>query len=305
MYCAHVQIVSVIVFSSVMIKKPRVSYPRASSGAGGKKRNTGDERGIMATLGKLDEFKQDAEPFQAYLERVNIFFAANDIAEDKKVPVFLSTIGGTTYGLLRNLVAPDTPMAKGLKELTDKLSEHFEPKPIIIAERFYFHKRNQLQTESTAEFIAELRRLAVRCKFGTFLDEALRDRFVCGLRSERTQQKLLSEADLTLASAIEKAKNMEAAQQNAQALKEQALPVGKIVRSSRGAWREPKSSGEGPKHCHRCGKSGHTGQECAFRDAECHKCKKKGHIARVCRSAGGQFTQHRDRRYRRSAKWVS
>ena len=128
---------------------------------------------------------------------------------------------------------------------------------------------------------------------------------MCGLRSERTQQKLLSEADLKLASAVEKAKNMEAAQQNAQALKEQALPVGKIVRSSRGPWREPKSSGEGPKPCHRCGKSGHTGQECAFRDAECHNCKKKGHIARVCRSASGQSTQHRDRCYRRSAKWVS
>ena len=88
----------------------------------------------MATLGKLEDFKQDAEPFQAYLEKVNIFFAANDIPEDKKVPVFLSTIGGTTYGLVRNLVAPDAPMSKSFRELADKLTEHFEPKPLIIAE---------------------------------------------------------------------------------------------------------------------------------------------------------------------------
>ena len=259
-------------------------------------RNIGDKDGIMATLGKLEDFKQDAEPFQAYLERVNIFFAANDIPEDKKVPVFLSTIGGTTYGLVRNLVAPDVPVSKSFRELADKLTEHFEPKPIIIAERFHFHKRNQLQTESTAEFIAELRRLAARCKFGAYLDEALRDRFVCGLRSERTQQKLLSEVDLTLAGAVERAKNMEAAHQNAQALKEQALPVGKIAcRSARGAWREPKPPGDWPKPCHRCGKSGHTGQECTFRDAECHKCKKKGHIARVCRSAGRQSASPQSR----------
>ena len=264
----------------------------------------------MATLGKLEDFKQDAEPFQAYLERVNIFFAANDIPEDKKVPVFLSTIGGTTYGLVRNLVAPDAPVSKSFRELADKLTEHFEPKPIIIAERFHFHKRNQLQTESIAEFIAELRRLAARCKFGGYLDEALRDRFVCGLRSERTQQKLLSEVDLTLSGAVERAKNMEAAHQNAQALKEQALPVGKIAcRSARGAWREPKPPGDWPKPCHRCGKLGHTGQECTFRDAECHKCKKNGHIARVCRSAGRQSASPqsrdaRDRRYRRAAKWV-
>ena len=257
----------------------------------------------MATLGKLDEFKQDAEPFQDYLERVNIFFAANVIVEDKKVPVFLSTIGGTTYGLLCNLVAPDTSMAKGLKELTDKLSEHFEPKPIIIAKRFHFHKRNQLQTQSTAEFIMELRRLAARCKFGAYLDEVLRDRFVCGLRSERTQQKLLSEADLTLASAVEKAKNYGSC--SAECAGAEGISLTCRKNSHVIAWREPKSSEEGPKPCHRCGKLGHTDQECAFRDAECHKCKKKGHIARVCRSAGGQSTQHRDRRYRRSAKWIS
>ena len=33
-------------------------------------------------------------------------------------------------------------MSKSYAEITEKLRDHFEPKPVIIAERFKFHKRN-------------------------------------------------------------------------------------------------------------------------------------------------------------------
>ena len=68
----------------------------------------------------------------------------------------------------------------------------------MIAEPFYFHRRNQAPEESVADFIAQLRRLAMHCQFGDHLNEALRDRFVCGLKSEVMQKRLLSEVDLTL-----------------------------------------------------------------------------------------------------------
>lgn len=54
--------------------------------------------------------------------------------------------------------------------------------------------------ESVADYVAELRWLTIHCKFSTFLDNALRDRFVCGLKSEAIQTKLLTEADLILTS---------------------------------------------------------------------------------------------------------
>ena len=53
--------------------------------------------------------------------------------------------------------------------------------------------------------MAELRRLATNCKFGAYLDEAMRDRLVCGLRDEDAQKRLLSEEDLTFARATEMA----------------------------------------------------------------------------------------------------
>ena len=42
--------------------------------------------------------------------------------------------------------------------------------------------------ESIAEHVAELRKLTLNCDFKDYLDEALRDCFVCGLRSEATQK---------------------------------------------------------------------------------------------------------------------
>ena len=89
-----------------------------------------------------------------------------------------------TYEVLRNLVASDLHLDKSLDEIVTALDSHYEPQPIVIAQTFHFHRRNQLPTESITEFVAELRRLSIHCSFGANLDEALRDRLVCGLRSE-------------------------------------------------------------------------------------------------------------------------
>ena len=90
---------------------------------------------------------------------------------------------------------------------------------MVIAERFYFHRRSQVAGESVAEYIAELRRLATNYEFGEYLEQALRDRLVCGLKHEPTQKRLLSEAMLSLAKAIEIAQSVEAAEMNALKLK--------------------------------------------------------------------------------------
>ena len=203
------------------------------------------------------------------------------------VPVFLSVVGCTTYRLLRNLLAPASPKDKSFKEIVDTLKAHFEPKPLVIAERFHFHRRNQNSGESVAMYVAELRRLATHCAFEAYLEEALRDRLVCGLRSESTQKRLLSEADLTLARAVEIAQSMEAAHKNAQALKGPELPVRRLEKLPRERGEvERKARGQGGKKpCYRCGQRGHLPHECGFKEATCHKCKKRGHIAKVCRSA--------------------
>jgi len=141
-------------------------------------------------------------------------------AEGKQVATLLSVIGGKTYALLSDLLAPTKPAMKSLKDLKETLQAHFDPKPVVIAECFQFHQCNQEPGESVAEYEAELRRLATGCKFGDYLSEAIRDHLVCGLQSESTQKHLLAKAELSLTKALEIAQSMEAANRITQCLKQ-------------------------------------------------------------------------------------
>ena len=54
-----------------------------------------------------------------------------------------------------------------------------------------------------AQYIAVLKKLGEHCEFGDYLEEAMRDRFVCGLRNEAIQKRLLTEKSLTFRKAVE------------------------------------------------------------------------------------------------------
>ena len=97
----------------------------------------------------------------------------NEVAEERKVPVLLTVIGPKVYTLLRGLLAPTLPKEKSYADLEKALTDHYEPKHLIIAERFNFYKRGQAAGESLADYQAELRCLARTCEFGSFLNEAL------------------------------------------------------------------------------------------------------------------------------------
>ena len=116
-------------------------------------------------LGRMQEFEPDTESISAYLERLQMFFEANDIAAEKKVSVLLTVIGKQNFSLLRNLVAPATPKDKSFDDLTALLKTHFEPKKLVIAERFNFYRRDQHDGESIMDFVADLRRLTLNCEF--------------------------------------------------------------------------------------------------------------------------------------------
>eukprot|EP00731_Ephydatia_muelleri_P039008 Em1040g1a len=229
------------------------------------------------TLALIQEFDPNVEGISSYLERMGLYFVANKIESERQVAVFLSLIGGKNYALLRDLLLPQQLKDVSLVELMGTLRRHFEPKPVVIAERFHFHRRSQGADESVAEYVAELRKLATHCRFGGYLEEALRDRLVCGLREESTQRALLTENELTLARALEIAQSREAVLMNAQRLKEPSLTVKKVT---------TRTDTTISSKCTRCGSSKHLADRCPFRQATCFKCNKPGHIARVCRSGG-------------------
>ena len=230
---------------------------------------------MQPAIGTMQEFSPDSESITAYLERLQLFFDCNGIAERKRVPTLLTVIGHKTFSLLRNLLAPAELKDQTLETLTTTLKRHFEPRSLVIAERFYFNRRNQLPGESVADFIAELRRLASTCQFEAFLSDALRDRFVCGLCSEVVQRKLIAEENLELAKAVDIAQKLESAEKNTKDLK----------KTTTGATVLKFSTPNSPKQrCFRCGRTNHNAHDCKFRDATCHFCGKTGHISPACLS---------------------
>ena len=197
---------------------------------------------------------------------------------------------------MKNLTAPDKPSAKSYQQLVDILRKHLVPKPLVIAERFRFHKQDQHEGESVTAYLAELRKLTEYCDFGSYLNEALRDRLVCGLRAGNMIKRLLAEAKLTLEKAIEIATAMEAAAKDAVEFQQQLHVKPETSVHKFGAKSQPASTSS----CYRCGKSGHSPNQCHFKDATCHGCNKKGHIRPVCRSSASPQQSGRPRNSRKS-----
>lgn len=151
----------------------------------------------MATfsIGNIGEFNEVTETWKSYTERIKQYFLANQIPEQRKVPALLAIMGGKTYSLLRNLTTPTDPATMDFANIVTLLENHLSPKPLVIAERFRFHKRDQKEGETIPAYVAEKRKLSEHCSFDANLNDALRDRLVCGIRNENIQKKLLSESD--------------------------------------------------------------------------------------------------------------
>ena len=103
------------------------------------------------------------------MERVEQFFFAYNIDENRQVPTLLSLIGSNTYTLLRDLLSPDKPATKSFQGIVTTLQQHLSPKPLEIEERFRFYKRNLREGETVLAYVAELKKLATQCNFGANL----------------------------------------------------------------------------------------------------------------------------------------
>ena len=154
------------------------------------------------------------------------------------------------------------------------MSEHLCLKPLVIAERFRFFKRQQAVGESVLEYCAVLQKLSETCDFGANLGESLRDRLVCGIQSDQEQKRLLTEKNLT----FKKAKEM------ALAMEMTIKDTKELHGATDGAWNVNKMRKSWDnKQCWRCCKSNHVSYDCYFKNTKCNNCGKIGHIYRKCK----------------------
>ena len=97
----------------------------------------------MALLGRIDSFDLKTDNITEYIERVEQYFIANDVTDEKKqTAIFLTVTGNEMYSLLRNLLAPESLAGKTVKTLSETLIDYVKPQPIIIAEHYKFYSRD-------------------------------------------------------------------------------------------------------------------------------------------------------------------
>ncbi|XP_064475325.1 uncharacterized protein LOC135389189 [Ornithodoros turicata] len=262
---------------------------------------------------RLHEFSEGAD-WSSWIERLAFYFEANEITQPTKKRAFLlSQCGERTYHTIRALVHPRLPAEVDYAELVQILSGHFDPKPTELLGRCKFHKRDQLPSESTSQYVTELRSIAKECNFGTPaatnlqttaesgdavarpadpvpaldtslpLNVMLRDRLICGVRDPALQQRLLTERNITFERALDLALAAESALNQQAHIKgmgdsQQINAMAKKVPN-----KKRKKDRQHSQPCFRCDGQ-HDPSGCRFRDAVCHFCKKKGHIEKACRS---------------------
>lgn len=211
----------------------------------------------MPNLGKIEEFDPTSTNINRYLEHLEQYFIANGVPADtgeqfKCRATLISVISSKAYDVLSDLCSPEAPSEKTYGDLATILKDHFAPKKLLIAERYRFHNCIQLKGESASTFAAKLKHLAYNCNFGTHLNEALRDRLVCGLCNKEIQKKLLTE-EHNFDKALKKALSAEAAETDVAALsREDATPVNKVASVGRQTYhprrtRRPPCGGRGKK----------------------------------------------------------
>ena len=229
--------------------------------------------------GTLREFDASKESIKDFHQRFEFYCLANNIKDgdeaqrSRKKALFITLVGQATFAKLRDLASPRDIVDLSLGDIMELLKTHYRPQTVEIAECYKFFKHTQGVSERTADFMAKLRQLAKTCNFGQYLETALRDQFVCGLRDEKCQRELLSIQDLTAEIAIRRATAAEVVSKETQAMQESATgpvmdgEVHKLLSKSK---------------CYRCGKSGHQPTNCKYKNAKCYSCQKVGHLAAVC-----------------------
>ena len=195
-------------------------------------------------------------------------------------------IGADVYGILKDLVAPDRPVEKSYTELVRTLQQHFSPPTLTLAERFKFGIRNQKPGESYAEFATALRRLTAKCEFGTFLDDALCLRFVCGLQDKATQKRLLLLKEPKFKDVLDTAIKCESADHHMELMQDKSPDSGVFqFKKNNFANNSQKFKNQSlSKQCWRCERRNHHEKDCYFKQTMCKKCQQIGHIARACKN---------------------
>ncbi|XP_055614238.1 uncharacterized protein K02A2.6-like [Uranotaenia lowii] len=258
----------------------------------------------------FEPFNAATSNFDRWVERLQISFRIFKVQQEDRRDYLLHYMGSATYDVLCNKLKTEATHTKTYEEIVDILMEHYSPQPLEIMECFKFQSRNQQEHESLSDFLMDLEKLARSCNFEAYLEKALRNQFVYGIRNRTIKSRLLECRQLTLEKAKEIAFSMEMSYRGTDEMlvsrpktevqhiehgyKKKKRPIQSQVPMQAESSQQVSKSGAQEKACYRCGETKHFADKCKYKSAVCKYCKKKGHLEKVCQAKQKELKQRKD-----------
>ena len=235
------------------------------------------------------------ETWNDYKRRLDQALAHQGYATEEEKCALLTCSDPAMYRLMVALCYPlelEGPEVT-YTSLTATLAEQFVEDVSEAMAEFLFEQRTQRAGESAADWLADLRQLAIPCKFrAEDLSRRLRAQLIRGVADKGCQQKLLEEPDLTLQKAIATIRTQARCKAESEALNKK--PSHAAAGTSHAIAYVNNAQSTSRSDCSRCGGS-HAADTCWAKDVECRECGKKGHIQRKCRSGAKANNNNRGR----------
>ena len=259
----------------------------------------------QARLPKFENYDKSKEKIQQYLERIEQHFLLHNVKDkDVQRACLLSSVGSETYQLIKNVYAGEDLTSKTYEEITKKLMSHFEESTNKYAARYVFSQAEMKPGQSYADWVADLRGLAVDCDFNchssscgsSYTDQMIIDVVIRKTPHPEVRRQLLQDKTLTVELMINKAQSYVQTCKSEQIVQGAESPrEDTSVNRMTAAYKPPKSftgnqnqrSGNYQMHrlkgCPGCYVK-HGKESCPARDQICRKCGGKHHFASVCMS---------------------
>ena len=227
---------------------------------------------------KPDEWPRWLRRFEQY--RVASGLSSQE--EEKQVNILLYCLGEEAGDVFAASDATDKAK-KVYAEAVHTFEKFFGVRKNLIFERARFNSRDQMEDESTEQYLLVLHALARNCEYGQLRDELIRDRIVIGILDKALSKRLQMDPELTLEKAARMVRQSESVGEQQRVLKGQKdseLDVNWMTSKSKAAQqRNPSSS------CTRCGNQ-HEPGKCPAQKVTCFCCHKRGHFKSQCFSQG-------------------
>ena len=254
-----------------------------------------------------DEATSLAQNWRRFFRGWNNYEIATNLRAESgefRCAIFMTMCGSDAIELFDSFKFAEGESEEDIAVVLKKFEDYCVETTHEAYESFRFHSRDQEQSESIDAFVAELRKLAKGCNF-LEEDRMIRDRILVGVKSKKTQGKLLEDSKLTLKAAIDTCRALEASQSKLETMTgKQTLSVDRVKhnKSEKKSDKQKKHSGSETsekknkeKKCTRCGYKWHKDfNDCPAKYEKCDSCRKVGHFISVCRNKDKKVRQVRD-----------